>query len=102
VLEKLVLNTAGTRHIVESNGVVPLIADWTNFDADVEVTQMLELLGDKSVPTLAIFPAGKPNEPIVLRGSYTPQQLADILNEIPSLPEPGSTAMNDRQSVHAR
>ena len=36
-------------------------ADWTH--AQPEVTQMLELLGSKQVPVLAIFPAANPESP---------------------------------------
>jgi thiol:disulfide interchange protein DsbD len=78
-LEALVLNTPEIRKAVEANGIVPLVADWT--DGEPEVTQMLERLGSKQVPTLAIFPAETPNRPIVLRDGYTQQRLLDALEE---------------------
>ena len=64
---------------MQANGVVTLQADWTH--GQPEVTAMLELLGSKQVPVLAIFPAGNPNEPIVLRGGYTQQMLLDALEK---------------------
>ncbi len=76
-LEATVLNTQDVREAVQANGVVALQADWTH--GQPEVTAMLELLGSKQVPVLAIFPAGNPNQPIVLRGGYTPQTLLDAL-----------------------
>ena len=76
-LEAAVLNTREIRDAVAANHVVTLHADWTH--ADPEVTQMLEALGSKQVPVLAIFPAGNPNEPIVFRGGYTRQELIDSL-----------------------
>jgi len=78
-LEALVLNTRRTRELVDHNGVVTLQADWTN--REPEVTEMLEILGGKQVPVVAIFPAGNPNRPIILRGGYTQQTLLDALQK---------------------
>jgi thiol:disulfide interchange protein DsbD len=96
-LEAGVLNTDSVKKVVDSNGVVPLLADWTS--GDEEVSDMLELLGSKMVPVLAIFPAGRPNEPIVFRDPYTQQQLIDALEKAgPSKAAAGNeaTAMNAR------
>ena len=54
-----------------------MVADWT--DGDQDITDMLDALGGRQVPVIAIFPAGNPNQPIVLRGWYTQQSLADAL-----------------------
>ena len=76
-LEATVLNRREIRELVEANHIVTLQADWTH--GQPEVTDMLKLLGSKQVPVIAIFPAGNPNEPIVLRGGYTRQTLLDAL-----------------------
>lgn len=73
-LEATVLNTHPVREKLAENKVVLLQADWT--DEAPEVTQFLEWLGYKQVPVIAIFPAGRPNEPIVFTGWY---QQSDIL-----------------------
>lgn len=78
-LELLVLNTPRVRRAVEANNVVPLKADWTNGDKDV--TEMLDRLGTRQVPTLAIFPADNPNKPIRLIGGYRIQTVVDALNQ---------------------
>jgi len=78
-LEATVLNTPAVRQAIERYGVVTLQADWTR--GDPEVTAMLELLGSKQVPVVAIFPAGNPNNPIVFRGGYTQQMLLDALQQ---------------------
>ena len=78
-MEKLVLNTQQVKDVVDAHQVVPLLADWT--DGDNEVTAMLERLGSKNIPILAIFPAGQPDAPIVLRGAYTQQQVIDALKQ---------------------
>ncbi len=78
-LENTVLNTSKIRAAVDSHGIVTLHADWTH--GSPEVTEILELLGSKQVPTLAIFPADDPNRPIVLRGGYTQATLLESLRK---------------------
>jgi thiol:disulfide interchange protein len=70
VLEATVLNTKPIREKVDSQGVVTLVADYT--DRPKEIHELLtRLTGSDLIPVLAIFPAGKPQEPIVLTGGYT-------------------------------
>ena len=75
------IETNRVRAAVQKNGVVPLLADWT--DGSLEIKQMLESLHSKSIPVLAIFPAGKPGqpapEPIVLRDLITESQVLEAL-----------------------
>ena len=82
-LESFVLNTREIHEFVEANRIVTLHADWTH--SQPEVTKMLERLGSKQVPVLAIFPAADPNHPIVLRGGYTKQNLLDELEKAVSV-----------------
>ena len=79
VLEQSVLNTRDVRTVVEANGVVPLIADWS--DRGPEIGSLMNSLGSKQVPVLAIFPAGRPNQPIVIRGGYTKGTLIEKLQQ---------------------
>ncbi len=78
-LEALNLNTPETRKLVEQNGVVVLKADWTH--QQTKVTEMLDILGARQVPTIAIFPAGDPTNPIIFRGWYGQQNVLDALQE---------------------
>ena len=79
-LEATVLNTTGVREAVDRNQVVTLVADMTDYPE--EESKLLELLGgSRQVPVLAIFPAGRPNEPIVLTGGYTQSTLLEKLRE---------------------
>jgi thiol:disulfide interchange protein len=59
------IDVQDVKQVVEANGVVPLLADWT--DESEEIKRALEGLGSNSIPVLAIFPAGKPTEPIIMR-----------------------------------
>jgi suppressor for copper-sensitivity B len=78
-LEATVLDTEAVRQKIEQNGVVMMKADWTR--QEPQVTEMLDLLGARQVPTLAIFPAGDPNNPILFRGWYGRQDLLKALDE---------------------
>jgi len=78
-LERFVLDTGAVHEVLEKNSVVTMQADWTN--GDPEVTEMMNILGSKQVPVVAIFPAGAPNRPIVFRGGFTQQKLLDALKE---------------------
>ncbi len=79
-LEATVLNTNDVRATIERQGVVPLVADWTT--RDPQMTELLTVLaGRPNVPVLAIFPASRPNEPIVITGGYTKASLLAKLEE---------------------
>jgi suppressor for copper-sensitivity B len=78
-LEALYMNTREVRELVEANGVIPVKADWTN--SNPEVTAMLEMLGAKQVPVIAIFPAGNPNNPIRFLNGYTKTAILDALKK---------------------
>jgi len=95
-LEKLVLNTSRTHSAVRRNGVVTLRADWTH--ASPEITEMLELLGSKQVPVIAIFPAGNANHPIVFRGVYTQEMLLSALEKAGPSKMLGLTATQARSN----
>ena len=91
--EAVVLNTTETRKKVDQNEIVCLVADWTNGSA--EVTEMLDALGTKLIPVTAIFPAGNPNRPIVLRGVLTQEQL------LKALADAGPSKTDDTKAVTA-
>lgn len=76
-LEALYLDTAATREAIDAHRMATLQADWT--DGNPEVTAMLNALGSKQVPVIAIFPAGNPNSPVVLRGGYTQASLLEAI-----------------------
>lgn len=69
--EAIALNMPQTKRFIESHGVATLKADKTRPAADVD--ELLKALGNKagSIPFYAIFPAGNPNQPILLDGLFT-------------------------------
>lgn len=78
-LEATVLNTERVKSAIRENNVILLKADWTH--AAPEVTQFLDWLGFRQVPVLAIFPADRPNEPIVFTGGYTQANVIEAIKK---------------------
>ncbi len=76
-LEATVLYTDAVDETLDRNKVVTLTADWTH--RPPEVTEMLEKLGAKQVPVLAVFPANDPMRPFVLRGGYTVANIREAI-----------------------
>ncbi len=75
------LNTRETRRIVDSNNVVTLIADMT--EESPEANELLKRLGNtaQAIPYFAVFPAERPDEPILFDGVLLPQQVIDALRQ---------------------
>jgi thiol:disulfide interchange protein len=76
---KWVINTEEIKKVVEMNGVVPLVADKTA--PSPEIDEMLHALKSNSIPVLAIFPASRPNEPIILRDLVSQRQVLKAIRE---------------------
>ena len=90
---KLAINTQDVAQVIERNGVVPLLADWT--DGSEEIHDALRSLGSNSIPVLAIFPASRPQQPIILRDLLFK---SDVLK---ALEEAGPSIGNTRPSITA-
>jgi thiol:disulfide interchange protein len=76
---KRAINTPNVKSVVEKNGIVPMLADWT--DRNESIKARLEELNSRSIPLMAIFPAGKPGEVILLRDTIRESQLLRALEE---------------------
>ncbi len=74
---RYVIETPEVRELLDTNKIVPLLADWT--DGSPEITETLESLQSASIPVLAIYAPQRP--PIVLRDVLTRQQVIDALNQ---------------------
>lgn len=59
--------------------MVTLLADWS--EGDEEVEQLLEALGSKQLPVVAIFPANDPYRPKKLSGFYSRGELIRQLRD---------------------
>ena len=83
------IDTAGVGELVESNGVVPMLADWTDHSPAIKdfLTQRLKR---QSIPVLAIWPASAPfDQPIILDGTLTESQVLEALERAGPSMQPG-------------
>jgi suppressor for copper-sensitivity B len=76
---RFAINTSRVKEAVEKHQIVPMLADWT--DESEEIKQRLAELDSNSIPLLAIYPAGKPGEVVVLRDVITEGQLLEALEK---------------------
>jgi len=77
---KLAIETEAVRQWIEANGVVPLLADWT--DRSETIKKAINDLGYNSIPLLAIWPARPTDkEVIVLADLLTEGQVLDALRQ---------------------
>jgi suppressor for copper-sensitivity B len=98
VLAATVLNVDSTHEFVKRNGIVTMMADMTRQPEDLQ--QILVGLSPSGlVPVLAIYPANRPEQPIVLDTTYTQDMLFQKLKEAGASDAPAAadlTAMNKR------
>ena len=90
---KFAINTPGVLQWIQSNNVVPLLADWT--DGSQEIKDMLSTLQSNSIPVVAIFPGDRPDEAIVLRDLITQGRLLEALKQA----GPSQSAVAVKQTV---
>ncbi len=78
-LEKTVLTPEKSAKFAARHDAVLMRVDLTRHDP--ELMALLESLGSKSIPVLAIFSKGNPDSPLVLRDMFTSGQLAKALDQ---------------------
>ena len=93
---KLSLNRQEVHELVRQNGVVPLVADWT--DSNPMIKQALAELGSRSIPLLAIYPADTGQGVIVLRDLVTSSEVLDALRQAGPSRAGGSVAAMSTES----
>jgi thiol:disulfide interchange protein len=74
------IHTPKVRDIVKKNQVVPLIADLTRYPPELD-RKLKEELNSISIPVLAIYPPGQPNQPIILRDILAESDVLEALKE---------------------
>lgn len=96
------IETRKVKSAIDENRIVPMLADWT--DGSPEIKEMLATLQSKSIPVLAVFPAGpsgdSPPDPIVLRDLITESQVLSAIRDAgPSRPGVTRAASRPSQAV---
>jgi thiol:disulfide interchange protein len=90
---RLAINTHRVKEVVEKKQIVPMLADWT--DESEEIRQRLAELNSNSIPLLAIYPAGRPGEVVVLPDVISESQLLEALEKAsPATSTPPATAVS--------
>jgi thiol:disulfide interchange protein len=75
---KLAVETDAVYELIKANGVVPMLADWT--DRSPTIKKALNDLGRNSIPVLAIWPANSQGqEPIILSDLLSQSQVLEAL-----------------------
>jgi len=85
VNSKFVFNTPEMRETVQKYDVIPLLGDFTSNDPEIEKL-IGRLAPGSSVPFCAIFPANRPNEPHVLLGKLTKDQVITAIEQASAKP----------------
>ena len=67
------IDTKAVRAAFEKLGIVPMLADWTN--SNPEITKKLAQFDRVGVPFYLFYPAGRPNDPVILPELLTEQIL---------------------------
>ena len=79
--ERTAINTPAVHALLAEKDVVPMKADWTN--ANPEITAALKAFGRVGVPFYVIYPANRPDEPILLPEILTEPLFLDALKSLP-------------------
>jgi thiol:disulfide interchange protein DsbD len=79
--ERTAIDTPAIRALLAEKRVVPIKADWTN--ANPEITAALKRFGRVGVPFYLLYPAGRPDSPVILPELLTESTLADALKNLP-------------------
>ncbi|MEZ6056781.1 MAG: thioredoxin family protein [Planctomycetaceae bacterium] len=94
--ERFALNRKATFDFVEEHDVVVMKADFTK--EDPEIAKWIDLLGQPGVPLTAIFPANRPNDPILIPGVYTNGMLMERLR---AAIDPAPSSANGEKGIDA-
>jgi thiol:disulfide interchange protein len=78
VNEKTIIADQGVQDKLRSSGIITMKADWTNRNPDI--AHLLSKFGRSGVPLYVVFPAGRPDEPIILPEVLTPSILLEALD----------------------
>ncbi|MCE5302553.1 MAG: thioredoxin family protein [Planctomycetaceae bacterium] len=76
---KLAIDTEAVAALIRRNGVVPMLADWT--DESPVIKKALNDLGHNSIPLLAIWPADRSQKVITLPDLLLESQVLDALQK---------------------
>lgn len=95
--EMWALNRKPTVEFVRENGIVPLVADYTQEDA--EIRKWLERFGVQSVPLVVIFPSDKNEKATAISGPYTMNGIIERLEKAVGPTQTAQVPESERKSL---
>lgn len=93
--EKFALNTPETLEMIKKHNIVPMYADYTDYSPTIK--EWLDTFKSVSIPLTVIFPANRPNKPIIIPDLYTQATLLEALKE--AVEEPAKPGKDDKQKM---
>lgn len=98
--EKFALNTPETLEMIKKYNIVPMYADYTDYSP--EIKEWLDKFQSISIPLTVIFPANRPNEPILIPDLYSQSELLEKLKQAVEAPaESTKTSKKELASTSA-
>lgn len=76
-----VLNSKSVSSLLEKKKVLSLVVDMTGTNPEGEA--LLHALGSRSIPFFAVFPAGDPQRPIIMRDVLDRKRVCRVLEKLP-------------------
>lgn len=95
---RVAIDKEAVAEVVQENGVVPMVADWT--DRSPEIQKKLHELGSNSIPLLVVYPPDPNADPILLPDLLTERKVVEALKEAGPSREGDKTARLTSSSVH--
>lgn len=77
---RFVINSEEIQNAIKASGAVLMVADWSDYGPEVK-TALVNLTASESIPVLVIFPAGRADEPIVLRDLLRTRDLIEAIQQ---------------------
>ena len=77
--ERTAVETPKVRRWIRSRDVIPMRADYTN--GSPHIAAALQSINQASIPVVAVYPASSPDNPIILSGRITEEQVLDALEQ---------------------
>lgn len=98
--EERALNTPETLEMIKKHNIVPMYADYTDYSPTIK--EWLDTFQSISIPLTVIFPANRPNEPILIPDLYSQSELLEKLKEAVEVPaKPAKTSKKEMISTVA-
>ncbi|HEV3416140.1 MAG TPA: cytochrome c biogenesis protein CcdA, partial [Pirellulales bacterium] len=77
---KFTIDSDEVREAIKANNVAPMVADWSDYGPEIK-TALVSLTASDSLPVLVVFPAGRPDKPIILRDLLSRRQVVEALEQ---------------------